>query len=462
MNTVAIGVVAYIAIQFGVGAWVARRIRTERDYINAGRTLGPVLGAFTVFATWFGAEAIVGTGGEVYQRGLAGAESDPFGYSAALIIVGIFFAAALWRRGLTTFADFFRERYSPAVEKLVVLVLLPGSIFWAAAQIRAFGQIVSSVSDIDVGVATKVAAVLIVAYTVLGGLLADAINDFVHGITVIVGLGLLAILASIELGGLSASLAAVPVERLTLVPIAEASPLEVAERWAVPIGGTIVAVELISRILGCRSAAVAARATVTGGLLYLAVGLIPVYIGLVAPQILSTGLAAESIEQVVPEMAAKLMPDLLFVLFAGALISAILSTIDSVLLSSASQVSHNIFVRMLPSATEKQKLLSVRLTVVALAAVAYGIAHYSTSIRDLVEVAAAAGSTGVLVSLVIGMNSNFGGTPSAIAALAVGTTTWLTGYLTEMTSAPYLLSVAAATVAYVLVAFAAPAANGSR
>lgn len=141
MNIVLLGVLAYVLVQFAVGVWVSRRISTESDYINAGRSLGLGVGAFTVFATWFGAEAIVGTAGQVYEKGLAGAGSDPFGYAIALVLAGIFFAATLWRRGLVTFADFFRQRFGPGVERLVVLVLLPGSIFWAAAQIRAFGQV---------------------------------------------------------------------------------------------------------------------------------------------------------------------------------------------------------------------------------------------------------------------------------------------------------------------------------
>ncbi|MEQ1713950.1 MAG: hypothetical protein ABL908_21495, partial [Hyphomicrobium sp.] len=120
MNGVLLGVLGYILVQFAIGAWVSRRIATESDYINAGRRIGPVLGAFTVFATWFGAEAVVGTAGQVYEKGLAGAGADPFGYALALVVAGAFFAATLWRRGLVTFADFFRQRFGPRVETLVV------------------------------------------------------------------------------------------------------------------------------------------------------------------------------------------------------------------------------------------------------------------------------------------------------------------------------------------------------
>lgn len=114
MNPVVWGVLAYVLLQFAIGAWVARRIATERDYINAGRRLGLGIAAFSVFATWFGAEVIVGAAGSVYSEGLVGATIDPFGYAAALVIVGVTIAAPLWRQGYVTFADFFREQIGRA------------------------------------------------------------------------------------------------------------------------------------------------------------------------------------------------------------------------------------------------------------------------------------------------------------------------------------------------------------
>ena len=71
------GMIAYVLAQFAVGIWVSRRVKSESDYILAGRSLGPTLVAFSVFATWFGAEAIVATTAEVYDKGISGALVDP-------------------------------------------------------------------------------------------------------------------------------------------------------------------------------------------------------------------------------------------------------------------------------------------------------------------------------------------------------------------------------------------------
>jgi Na+/proline symporter len=261
-------------------------------------------------------------------------------------------------------------------------------------------------------------------------------------------------------GGLGASLAAVPAERLAL---ADVPMLEMIERFAVPVCGTIVAVELVSRMLGCRSAETARRATVAGGVLYLVIGLIPVYIGLIGPTLVP-GLSGETAEQLMPEVARKLLPGFAFVLFAGALISAILSTVDSVLLASAAQLSRNILLRRFPAASEATKVRTARVSVVALAVVASVLAITATSIRELVEVASAAGSTGILVSLLFGLHSRFGGAPSAAAAIVTGAVVWAIGHITEATATPYLLSLASAIFAYVAAAVARPnreAAPGS-
>ena len=111
MNGVLIAIVAYVLVQFAVGAWVSRRMTSEADYILAGRRLGAGLVVFSVFATYFGAEAIVASGGSVYEKGLAGGLVDPFGYAAAIIIVG----AVLRPGAVVARADHLRRPVPPAL-----------------------------------------------------------------------------------------------------------------------------------------------------------------------------------------------------------------------------------------------------------------------------------------------------------------------------------------------------------
>ncbi len=186
MNAVLIGVLVYVLVQLLIGVLVSRRITTQEDYLLAGRSLGYGLATFSLFATWFGAETCIGSAGAIYAEGLSGGSADPFGYGVCLFLMGFVFAVPLWRRKLTTLADLFRIRYSTGVERLAVLMMAPASVMWAAAQIRAFGQVLSASSDLGATLAITVAAAVVIIYTASGGLLADAMTDIVQGIALVI------------------------------------------------------------------------------------------------------------------------------------------------------------------------------------------------------------------------------------------------------------------------------------
>ncbi len=449
-NTTILGaLLGYVLLQFAIGAWVSRRMSSEQDYIIAGRSLGTGLVAFSVFATWFGAEAIQVSAGEIYEKGLAGALVDPFGYGIAVVIVGLVLAAPLWRRNVVTFADMIRERYSPEVEKLFVLVLLPGSLFWAAAQIRAFGQLLSSSGGLDLSTAILVAALVVGAYSVVGGLLADAVTDVIQGLAVIIGLLTLAYFI-ISHTGFEASLAGVTAERLDMLSTEGDSALSKIEKLAITLCGSIVSVELISRLLGASSANVARAGTIIGGLLYLLLGIIPIYLGLAGPNLIR-GLPEP--EQIVPKLAEKFLPGVAYALFLGALISAILSVVHAALHAPAAQLSHNIIVKLRPQQSDKAKLWTVRMTVLALSVVAFLLAGSVERIKDLVEIASAFGSAGAFVVVLFGMFTRFGGPASAVSSLLAGILMWIWAKYVYAVKAPYLLGLFSALVTYVSVAF---------
>ena len=444
-------IVLYLIVQFGIGLWVSRRIRTEADYLVAGRSLGPALATFSIFATWFGAETVIGSAGVTYEDGVSLGNAEPFGYGLCLILMGLVFAVPLWRRGLTTFADLFRQRYGIAVERLAAVILIPPSILWAAAQLRAFGQVLASVTiGLDVELAIGIATGVALAYTVLGGLLADAITDLMHEGLVLIGLALILIAVGAELGGFAPTIDAIVTSgRVRLGGVSDGPFLATLEEWSIPVLGSVIATELISRVIATRSPGVARNSCLFAGGIYITAGLVPVIVGLVGVSLVP-GLTEA--EQIVPAVAEQVLPPVLFAVFAGSLVSAMLSTVDTTLLASSGLLSHNVIVPLLGERHEARKLLFARMGVVVFGIVAFVLAMRAEGVFALVEAASAFGGGGVLVTVVFALFTRLGGARTAFATLAVGTLSYLAGSYGGF-AYPFLLSIVCSVVVYLVGSF---------
>ena len=443
------GVMGYIALTLVVGFWASRGVETEDDYLLAGRKIGPMLAIFTTFATWFGAETCIGSAGSIYSDGLGGSTADPFGYALCLVLMGAIFAVPLWRLHITTLADLFRMRFGLSVERLVTLLVVPTSLMWGAAQIRAFGQVLTTTSDMGLFWGTTIAAAVVIAYTVSGGLMADVVTDFVQGIALIVGLVILGGVVVYQFdGSVIDHLRQLPSERLALFGTAETPFFERIEMWAIPIFGSVLSQELVARVMAVRTPQIARTSTLIASGMYLLVGLIPVGIGLLGPALLPN---LEHAEQLLPAVARQSLPTILYVVFAGALVSAILSTVDSALLVAASLTEHNLIVSFWPNLPDKSRVRIARTLVVIFGVLAYTMALYAEGVYALVEEASAFGSSGVFVVATLGLFTRYGGIRAAWASLVSGILVYLAGAYIFAFGAPYLLSLGAALLAYLLV-----------
>ena len=148
-----------------------------------------------------------------------------------------------------------------------------------------------------------------------------------------------------------------------------------------------------------------------------------------------------------PTPAQKYLPTFCYVLFAGALVSAILSTVDSALLAASSLISHNFIVSLRPGMSDRRKLLLARSGVVVFGVVAYGLALGANSVFELVQQANGVGSAGIFVVLVFGLFSKFGGPRAGLATLTAGLGVWAYGTYVGKWEYPYLVSLASALAA---------------
>ncbi|MBI5851164.1 MAG: sodium:solute symporter family protein [Planctomycetes bacterium] len=424
MEPLLLGVLGYVVIQLAIGAWVARRVRSEDEYLVAGRRLGLPLASISIFATWFGAETCVGAAGSAYGEGLGAHTVEPFAYGVCLLLMGLVFAAPMWRAGITTIGDLFRRRFGPRVEAIAALVLVPTSLFWAAAQIHALGKtLAASSTALDLDTAVFVAAVVVIVYTSLGGMMADVVTDVFQGAVLVIGLLVLTIAVMADHGGpvaaLELALGSAPADR---APIPTPPFLDVLEAWALPILGSVTAQEVVSRSLASRCPATARRAGVLGGSLYLLIGVMPLFLGLIAAH-RHAGL--DDGESALPVLAKSVLPSIGYVVFAGALISAILSTVDSALLAAGSVISRNLLLAGRSDVSPRARLWTARFAVVGSGLVAWLMARGSDGVMTSIENASGFGSAGVLVCIVFALFTKRGGTLAAGMALVGGAVAWI-------------------------------------
>lgn len=438
----------YVLAQVALSAFVARRIKTESDYLVAGRSLGLFVVSISLFATWFGAETVMGASGAVASGGLSQGRADPFGYTICLLLMAFFLAYKMRIQNYMTYADFFKQRFGAITEKLAVFVMIPTSLMWAAAQILAFATIFATATGLNLDIAMIISVIILITYSSLGGMIGDVTTDVVEAGVIAIGLIAMLVVVIIKVGGFDDALFHMTGPgRLSLLAPDE-SMMAQLDGWAVPILGSLVAQEAMSRLLAARSAEIAKKACIIGALIYLVIGSIPLLIGLIGSDIVAMPAETDSF---LPNLAMNILPAPFYVLLLGALISAILSTINSILLGVTALVGHNVVMPLLPGIAERRKVLIEKCIVVLAGIICYLMAISGESIYELAELAASFGSAGLVVCALIGINIRFGGQVAALATLVAGIVfTLMTEYVFDL-EAPYLAALGGCIIVYVLV-----------
>jgi solute:Na+ symporter, SSS family len=140
-------VFAYLLLTIAIGLWAAKRVHTTADFAIAGRHLPLVMVITTTFATWFGSETVLGIPAKFVSGGLGGVVEDPFGAGMCLVLVGLFFAARLYKMTLLTISDYYRERYGRAIELVCSVVIIVSYLGWVSAQVTALGLVFNILSQ---------------------------------------------------------------------------------------------------------------------------------------------------------------------------------------------------------------------------------------------------------------------------------------------------------------------------
>jgi len=426
--------VVYLLGTLVLGLWLARRNQSEDDYFVAGRSLNGWLAGASMAATTFSIDTPLYVAGLVGTRGLAG-NWEWWSFGLAHVAMAVVFAP-LWRRsGVMTDAAFTELRYGGAAAAWLrgikaFLLALPvncigiGYAFLAMRKVVEALGIVSNRPVVAVGglpdtvLLLAVVALMVLVYTVAGGLWAVVVTDFVQLVLALVGAAAVAWAALHAAGGMEAMLN--QIAELGRPELLSLTPWRWTERGVDWIGGagisaaTFVAYlsiqwwsfrrsdgggEFIQRMLATQDER---QATLAGWVFLVVNYLLRSWMWVVVALAAVVLLPAQSDwELSYPTLAVTYLPPVVLGLVVVSLVAAFMSTVSTAVNWGASYLTHDLYQRFVrPKASQAELLLIGQLTSVLLLVLGVITALLSDSIGTVFRLVIAIG-TGPGVVLVL-------------------------------------------------------------
>jgi solute:Na+ symporter, SSS family len=369
------------------GMWIGRKEENTTDYYLAGKTVAWWAVAGSIFGTNISSHHMVGMMGAGLKEGFAQANFE-FGAIFGLLMLCYFFLPFYRRMGLYTLSEYLGRRFDDR-SRLVysitnmafLLIQMVGTMILGALTVATLTA--DSPYAIRYEVAVCLLAIIAAGYTFFGGLKADIFNDVVQSVLLLIGSGMLAVLAiwHPNVGGISGLLEKQPDKFHVFF---EASHPELP--WSGVLSGLMVLhlyywgtnQFIAQRTLGARSDWDARMGTIVAGFFKLLIPFLCIVPGMAAGYILNIDPATES-DTAFAGLTRELLPSgygLVGVVMAG-LVAGILSTIDSMMNSTATLFTFDIYKKYVrPGASEMRLVWVGRTAMMAMVSAAIGLSLY--------------------------------------------------------------------------------------
>lgn len=353
---------AYFFLVIGIGFYSYKQTKGESDYWIAGGKLGWAIGGATIAATQMSAGLFIGTIGTMYMVGWSFAWVVlvfPISYWIMVSVVAPRFTKV---REFTLPSFIERRYYSKSARAIAAVIILVSMVVYIQAQIIAGGLIANTVFGISPIQGMIIFTAILIAYTFIGGMLAVVYTDFFQMMIMLLG-SLIAIPVAVRhLGGMS--------NLLTYVSVA--NPITFTWKGMPPtllftIGlafllGTIARPEQLVRLYAMKDMKTIRKGILFTMILVLLAHTFVFFLSLasrVLYPVLITG------DMAMPMVATGVLPVFIGSILLAAVIAAMMSTVDSLLLVAASALSHDIYENIFnPDVSEKKKLWIGRIGVI--------------------------------------------------------------------------------------------------
>jgi len=374
-----LGVCIYVVLMLAVGIYVAGKSASMNDFAVGGRNMSLSVCSISIIATWFGAGPMMSSAAAAYSGRTLEVLRDPVVSGVSLLIAGFFFARTYRRSERMTHIELFEERIGVFAGVISAFInLLAGSI-WLGGVLFAFGVVFETLTGQPAAVGILGGTLIIVLYTMFGGLKAVAATDVLQMVFIVLGVMVLFFVVVSDVGGLDAAVQMMPEHAFRLVPQGRTFN-DWFTYFQVWFSSGLIAVGVVSivqRAMAAKNEQVAQNSFYIAGVAYLLFGMIPVMLGYIA---VTSMPGVEDGNAIIPLLAVEHLHPVVVAIFVGAVISAIMSTSDSILLGCGTVISVNLLPRVVKGPSEQQKLRVARWSVPIMALVALYTAFNASTV----------------------------------------------------------------------------------
>ncbi|MCZ6599699.1 MAG: sodium:solute symporter family protein [Acidobacteria bacterium] len=383
-------IAVYLAFLIGISAYRSRRIKTQDDFMVAGRAVPMTMLVGTLVCTWIGSGSLFGGAGRAFREGFSALWMSAGAWVGIAIVY--FLAPKVRRIAQYTVPDILETRYTPAARLLGSFAIIIAYLTIANYQFKGGGRLLNIlVPSIDPNVGAAITCGLVVLFTVLAGMMSIVSVDLLNGIMITLAILIAAPLILSSAGGWEGLTVTLPATHFTLVGrtgIAQAMGLFFPTFFLL-MGES----GMYQKFMGAKDALTARRAVI--GMI---IGVIVVETVLDATAIFGAGIywndpayrAADgtfnsgATETIILQLARHDLAPVFGILLLIGGVAIIFSTANSFLMIPSTNVARDIYQRFInPKADEKKIILVQRVMIVILALAAYVASTFFESILDM-------------------------------------------------------------------------------
>lgn len=428
----------YLAVMIGIGIYCRKKTANVSDFVLGGRSIGPWFTAFAYGTSYFSAVVFIGYAGQFgWQFGASatwiGIGNAVIGSMLAWIVLGKRTRIMTNHLGVSTMPEFFEKRYnSKALKICSALIVFIFLIPYTASVYNGLSRLFEMAFNIDYSYCIIAMAVLTAVYVILGGYLATAINDFIQGLIMLGGISAVIICALAKKGGLFSAISQLkdiqaspegaygslfgpdPINLLGVVILTSLGT------WGLP--------QMVHKFYAIKDDGAIKRGTIISTLFALVVAGGSYFLGgfgrlFVTPEeIMVTKTGKPAYDSIIPKLLDTAVPEILFGIVVVLVLSASMSTLSSLVLTSSSTLTIDLIKpRFKEGLDEKKQVLIMRVFIALFLVLSVIIAlNPNTYITTLMSISWGALAGAFLAPFMYGLFSKKVTKPAVWASLITG------------------------------------------